>query len=143
MAYQIRRQDPEIEELQLVNRDGSVAETLEVALNGADLAERVSKEYVNLLNAQSYANDPKTGKDPESMAEAVEKLGNCVIDLYNAALGEENTRKILDFYNGRTLEMIQEVNPFVIDVVIPKARKIAQQNRKAARASYRKGIFQR
>lgn len=143
MAYQIRRQDPEIEELQLVNRDGSVAETLKVALNGADLAERVSREYVNLLNAQSYANDPKTGKDPEGMAEAVEKLGNCVIDLYNAALGEENTRKILDFYNGRTMEMIQEVNPFVINVVIPKARKIAQQNRKAAMASYRKGIFQR
>lgn len=142
MAYQIHRQDQDIEELQLVNPDGSVAETLKITLNGADLAERVSRDYVKLLEAQSYANNPETGNDPARMAEATEKLGTCVIDLYNAALGEENTRKILDFYEGRILEMIQEVNPFVINVVIPKVRKIAQQNRKAARKSYsQRGFF--
>lgn len=138
MAYQVKRQVKEYEDLELVDANGVVKDVIRVKLNDSDMIANVNKKYIDLVKAQDYCSRLKAdgNPSPEDMAEATEKLGQCVINLYEAAFGEASAKKILDFYEGRIVEMIQEVNPFLMEVVIPKARKIAQNNRKGIIASY-------
>lgn len=140
MAYQVKRQVKEYEDLELVDENGVVKDVIRVKVNDSDMIANVNKKYIELVKAQDYCNRLKGEEKlvPEYMAEATERLGQCVIDLYEAAFGETNAKKILDFYEGRIVEMIQEVNPFLLDVVIPKARKIVQNNKKGIMGSYNK-----
>ena len=138
MAYQAKRQVKEFEDLELVDANGVVKDVIRVKLNDSDMIANVNKKYIDLVKAQDYCNRIKSDGQPssEDMAEATENLGQCVISLYEAAFGAENAKKILDFYEGRIVEMIQEVNPFLKDVVIPNARKIAQNSRKGIMGAY-------
>lgn len=138
MAHQVRRQVREYEDLELLDENGTVKDVIRVNLNDSDMIANVNKKYIELVKAQDYCNRLKGEEKlvPEYMEEAIERLGQCVIDLYESAFGETNAKQILDFYEGRIVEMIQEVNPFLLDVVIPKARKIVQNSKKGIMGSY-------
>lgn len=133
MAYQAGRSKKTIETLELVNEDGSVAEIIEVRLDADGMAEKVSEQYIELIKIQKkYAGVTPQAATPEVLKE----LGEAVISLYNAVFGEADTCRILDFYEDRTIEMCKEINPFIIDVVLPAVRAIGQQNRKNALKVY-------
>lgn len=50
--------------------------------------------------------------------------------MIEAVFGSDDTKTILDFYNGRYTDMISEVAPFITTVVIPDLRRITQENKK-------------
>lgn len=136
MAYQIKRSQKTIEQLDLVDSAGSV-KTIDVRLDADGLVEKVSKKYMDLLNAQKEASELNVvTANPEKVVQTQERLGNVTLALFEAVFGEEDTKTILDFYDGNTIEMIQAVVPFIVQVVIPEIRKISQENRKQAMQSY-------
>ncbi len=134
MAYQVKRAVIAEEVLELLNEDGSVAESIVVRLDADGMAEKVSKEYVNLVNIQQKCAEYAAAKT--ATPEVLEEMGNAVVSLYNAVFGESDTKIIIDFYEGKYIEMCHNVNPFITEIVIPKVRAIGKNKRKEAVGSY-------
>ena len=124
MAYTVTRKNRIKEQLQLCNSDGSVALVADVDLNVDIIANRISKAYETLgmaqLALQEAPNDSR----------AMEAYGNAVISVFNVIFGEENTEKIVAFYENNWSEMLLDLFPFINNEIMPKIRE-ASEERKA------------
>lgn len=130
MAYQAKREKKCIEDLELVNENGEVERTIHVELDAGAVVQKLSSKYIALLRAQQEAAGISEGIDTaEDVQGAYMKLGQAVTDIMAAMFGEEDAGYIVDFYSGNYVEMVKQVVPFISDVVIPKVRKIAQENK--------------
>lgn len=133
MAYQVKRSERIEETLELLDEQGKVVETIKVSLDPDSVVEKVSKRYAELLRVQSkIAQIAKL----EEKAQAYEELGTAVVELFKAVFGEKDTEKIVAFYTDNYIEMCRNIMPFITGVVIPKVRKISQDNRKSVMQSY-------
>ena len=122
--YQVTRQNRIKEQLQLCHADGTVALTADVDLNVDMIANRVSKAYETLGIAQLALQEaPNDGA-------AMEAYGNAVISVFNVIFGEENTQKIVEFYENNWTEMLLDLFPFINNEIMPKIRE-ASADRKA------------
>lgn len=133
--YQAKRNQHYVEQLQLVDEKGNVAHVLDVDLDPAEVAEKLSRKYADLLKVKSEV-DSIDRSNPESMPEAYEKLGDAAMALIDAVFGDEGAKVIYDFYGNRYAEIVTEIMPFVTNVVVPKVRELAQGQRKAALQKY-------
>lgn len=132
MAYQAKRRKIYEEEFQLVEEDGVVVHTLRVSLDADSVIKKLSEKHVALVKAlKDVQNEKNTASE-----NALEVLGNAVIDILEAVFGKEDAKTIIEFYENRYVEMCQEVMPFVTGTVIPEVRKIAQENKKQVLAQY-------
>lgn len=132
MAFKLKR-FKKTESLELVNEEGVTEKVITVRLDKAGLAMNVSKKFVEIQRLQAMAEKAR-GK--ENAEELVTKLGQTVIDFFEIIFGEEDTKAILEFYEGNYIEMALEVMPFIQEKVLPTVRAIAQQNRRTAMTSY-------
>ena len=135
MAYQMKRRKPVVETLELVNEYGAVEKTIELSLDPDAMVKKVSRKYVELLTIQQKAAQWQKSDDAE-LAGVVEEVGAAFVDLMEAVFGEEDAHVILDFYENRVQEMVQEVMPFIAERVIPRLRESAQANRKERARKY-------
>lgn len=132
MSFKLKR-FKKTESLELVNEEGATEKIITVRLDKAGLATKASKKYVEIQRLQAMAEKAR-GK--ENAEELVTKLGQTVIDFFEIIFGEEDTKVILEFYEGNYIEMALEVMPFIQEKVLPTVRAIAQQNRRTAMTSY-------
>lgn len=135
MAYQIKRRNHYVEQLELVDESGRIAHTLNIDLDPGVVAEDLSKKYLDLMKTKEEVDQLKLEK-PEELVEAYEQLGNAAISMIAAVFGKENTEVILKFYDGRYNDLILEVVPFIRDVVVPEVRRMAQEQRKEILKKY-------
>lgn len=137
MAYQAKRSKKYIEEFELVDENGEVAHRMQVKLDAAELIKNVNGKYLNLVKAlaktQAYSTGQLTNDDA---AEALDTLGSAMVDMLEVVFGQENARVIVDFYEGRYVEMAQEVFPFFTDVVIPRCGEIIKENKAQIKSKY-------
>lgn len=146
MAYQAKRKKEYVEEFQLVKDDGSVVKTILVKLDADSVVKNLSEKHVALVRALEDVRSVSASNEAEDKARGLEVLGSAVTDMLEAVFGAEDARVIVDFYEGRYIEMCSEVVPFITSVVIPGIRKIAKDNKKAALAGYGqrpRGLFGR
>lgn len=143
MAYQIKRKNRVVEKLELCNADGSVALAVDVDINVDDIGGKIAAAQKALVAAQEQIS-----KDSKS-DEAKEAFGSAVISLFIVLFGEEDTERILAFYDGRYTEMLVDVFPFINDVVMPRVREASESRKeqllnmaRASKRSARKGFFQ-
>ena len=135
MAYSAKRKKIYEEEFLLTEEDGTVVHTLHVALDADSMAKKIYEKQIALLEAMHVLkNLQDTTQD--AYGDKLKELGNIVIDLLETVFGKEDTKTILEFYDSRYIEMCQELTPFIMDVVIPQVRKIAQSNKKQVLKSY-------
>ena len=125
MAYKVTRQKRVTEDLELVDENGAVVETIHVDLDSDVMAKQLSEKYLALINAQKVMQESKEADADKKL----EVIGVAIIDLFESVFGKENAKRILDFYENKYIEMCQEVLPFVVNVIIPKVRSAAQQSR--------------
>lgn len=133
MAYQARRKALYTEAFELAEEDGTVIHTLQVSLDPDSMAANLSRKHLALTRALQAVNASDVEGNP---AEALETAGNAVRDIVEAVFGEDGAKTILDFYDGRYIEIAREVLPFVTDCVIPAVRQMAQENKAEAVAGY-------
>ena len=131
MAYQAKRTRVFKEEFQLIDEDGKIAKTLFVELDPSIMAQNLSRKYVDLQRALVAVEKAETNK--ENMYETV---GKSMREIMETVFGVEGAKTIVEFYSERYIEMCREVLPFVSEIVIPQARKLAQENRKNIVAGY-------
>lgn len=121
MAYQIKIAKNRIEEdLELVHADGSEAVTIHVSIDTGNIGKAVLKCYENVGNAQARLQSGETN------ANTMEAYGRAVIELFGVIFGEENTRKLLEAFDGNETEMLLGVFPFIEDVVMPAVRSTSE-----------------
>lgn len=137
MAFKLKR-FKKTESIELVNEEGVTEKVITVRLDKAGLAMKASKKYVEIQRLQAMAEKAR-GK--ENAEELVTKLGQTVIDFFEIIFGEEDTKAILEFYEGNYIEMALEVMPFIQEKILPVSRAIAQQKRRTAITSYSRPLM--
>lgn len=131
MTYQAKRTHGYIQELELVEADGTVAHSLKIALDPGSMVEKLSRQHMEIVKAQKEVQAIDTGiKNGKVLLGAYQKLGNAVMTEIRSVFGDEQSDIIFEFYNGDYNAIVKEIYPFIKDVVIPDVRRIAQQNKR-------------
>lgn len=137
MAYQAKKHKRFQEEFELVDEYGRVAHTLHVELDADSMVININRKYADLTKALYETTEMKRkAESVEELSRCIEILGRAVTDLLEAVFGSDGTKVIIDFYEGRYMEMSQEVLPFISQVVIPRMIEIRNENKKSAFAKY-------
>lgn len=131
MAYQAKRKKRFIEDFELIDEKGNLFKTLHVELDADDMVAKINRKYTGLCQALKETTEIKRkSQSNEEIADCVEKLGNAVVQLFEAVFGIEDAKTIVEFYDNRYIEMCNEVVPFITKVVIPRLYDIRKQNQK-------------
>lgn len=137
MAYQAKRHKKFQEDFELVNESGEVVHLLHVSLDADDMVVKINRKYTALTKALAETTEIKRkAENPEEIQKSVEILGTAVVDLLEAVFGTEDTEKTIQFYEGRYIEMSQEVIPFITQCVIPKLIEMKKDNKRAVLSGY-------
>lgn len=137
MTYQAKRTHGYIQELELVEADGTVVHCLKVALDPGTMAERLSRQHMEIVKVQKEVQAIDASiKNQKILLDAYQKLGNAVMTEIRSVFGDEQSDIIFDFYNGDYNSIVKEVYPFISEVVIPDVRRIAQQNKREILQKY-------
>lgn len=137
MAYQAKKHKRLQEDFELVNEEGKIVHTLHVSLDADDMVVKIGRKYTALTKALADTTEmKKKAENAEEIQTALETLGMAVVDLLEAVFGAEDAKTIIKFYEGRYVEMSQEVIPFITQCVIPRMYEIRSENKKSVLNGY-------
>ena len=124
--YQLKKDVPFEDDIELLDESGKVVHTIHVSLCMNKLLGRYN-ETVNALKAAEIAIDPK---DEQSL----EAYGQIVMQLLRLIFGAD-ADAILAHYEGRYLEMLDNIMPYIFHTVGPELRKLSRQRMDALKAA--------
>lgn len=124
--YQLKKDVPFEDDIELLDESGKVVRTIHVSLCMNKLLGRYN-ETVNALKAAEIAIDPK---DEQSL----EAYGQIVMQLLRLIFGAD-ADAILAHYDGRYLEMLDNIMPYIFHTVGPELRKLSRQRMDALKAA--------
>lgn len=148
MAYQAKRSKKLKEDFELVDESGNILHSLEVSLDADDMVIAINRKYTTLTKALAETTElQRKAKNREDLTGSMEILGRAMVDLIEAVFGERNSKILLEFYEGKYLEMSREVLPFISNVVMPRLLEIRKENRQETLKRYnrkqRRAMFKR
>lgn len=124
--YQLKKNVPFEDDIELLDESGKVVRTVHVSLCMNKLLGRYN-ETVNALKAAEIAIDPK---DEQSL----EAYGQIVMQLLRLIFGAD-ADVILSHYEGRYLEMLDNIMPYIFHTIGPELRKLSRQRMDALKAA--------
>ena len=124
--YQLKKNVPFEDDIELLDESGKVVRTIHVSLCMNKLLGRYN-ETVNALKAAEVAIDPK---DEQSL----EAYGQIVMQLLRLIFGDD-ADVILAHYEGRYLEMLDNIMPYIFHTIGPELRKLSRQRMDALKAA--------
>ena len=124
--YQLKKTVPFEDDIQLLDESGKVVRTIHVSLCMNKLLGRYT-EAINALKTAEIAVDPK---DEQSL----EAYGQIVMQLLRLIFGAD-ADVILTHYDGRYLEMLDNVMPYIFHTIGPGRRKLSRQRMDALKAA--------
>ena len=124
--YQLKKDVPFEDDIELLDESGKVVHTSHVSLCMNKLLGRYN-ETVNALKSAEIAIDPK---DEQSL----EAYGQIVMQLLRLIFGAD-ADVILAHYEGRYLEMLDNIMPYIFHTIGPELRKLSRQRMDALKAA--------
>ena len=124
--YQLKKDVPFEDDIELLDESGKVVHTIHISLCLDKLLGRYN-ETVNALKAAEIAIDPK---DEQSL----EAYGQIVMQLLRLIFGAD-ADVILAHYEGRYLEMLDTIMPYIFHTIGPELRKLSRQRMDALQAA--------
>ena len=124
--YQLKKNVPFEDDIELLDESGKVVHTIHISLCLDKLLGRYN-ETVNALKAAEIAIDPK---DEQSL----EAYGQIVMQLLRLIFGAD-ADVILAHYEGRYLEMLDNIMPYIFHTSGPELRKLSRQRMDALKAA--------
>lgn len=123
MAYELKRSPKVTKEVQIGD------ETLTIKIEAGVIAREFNQRYNAIIRAKHDFDNAKGSSDntPAALEDVLRKLGNAVTALMELCFGNENTAKIIKFYDGDYIEMIEYVVPFIVDEVMPAIEKALKE----------------
>lgn len=128
--FELKRSEKIVEQIK-VGED-----IIEVNLDAGAIQARFTKSYNELLRAQSAINGV-TGENLDAASERLKQYGNAVVAVLQVVFGEENTQKILAFYENNYSEMFTQIYPFIAEVIIPKISEASKRKAEELKALYK------
>ena len=112
------------DEIKLEKKDGTI-EILEIKINlNPDLVQKYRSLQVQMIDLQSqYKNNPEN-------PQIIENIGKVVVDIFSLLFGEENTKKLLEFYDEDYTQMLSDLFPYIQNVLVPKITEVAKKRQK-------------
>lgn len=124
--YQLKKDVPFEDDIELLDESGKVVRTIHVSLCMNKLLGRYN-ETVNALKAAEIAIDPKDEK-------SLEAYGQIVMQLLRLIFGMD-ADVILAHYEGRYLEMLDNIMPYIFHTIGPELRKLSRKRMDALKAA--------
>lgn len=124
--YQLKKDVPFEDDIELLDESGKVVRTIHVSLCMNKLLGRYN-ETVNALKAAEIAIDQKDDK-------SLEAYGQIVMQLLRLIFGND-ADVILAHYEGRYLEMLDNIMPYIFHTIGPELRKLSRQRMDALKAA--------
>ena len=124
--YQLKKTVPFEDDIELLDESGKVLRTIHISLSLDKLLGRYN-ETINALKAAEIAIDPK---DEQSL----EAYGQIVMQLLRLIFGAD-ADVILAHYEGRYLEMLDNIMPYIFHTIGPELRKLSRQRMDALKAA--------
>ena len=124
--YQLKKDVPFEDDIELLDESGKVVRTIHISLCMNKLLGRYN-ETVNALKSAEIAIDPK---DEQSL----EAYGKIVMQLLRLIFGAD-ADVILAHYEGRYLEMLDNIMPYIFHTICPELRKLSRQRMDALKAA--------
>ncbi len=124
--YQLKKTVPFEDDIELLDESGKVVRTIHVSICMDKLLGRYN-ETINAMKAAEIAIDPK---DEQSLA----TYGNIVMQLLRLIFGDD-ADVILAHYEGRYLEMLDNIMPYIFHTIGPELRKLSRQRMDALKAA--------
>lgn len=124
--YQLKKNVPFEDDIELLDESGNVVRTIHISLCLDKLLGRYN-ETINAMKAAEIAIDPK---DEQSL----EAYGQIVMQLLRLIFGAD-ADVILAHYEGRYLEMLDNIMPYIFHTVGPELRKLSRQRMDALKAA--------
>ena len=124
--YQLKKNVPFEDDIELLDESGKVVHTIHVSLCMNKLLGRYN-ETINALKAAEIAIDPK---DEQSL----EAYGQIVMQLLRLIFGAD-ADVVLAHYEGRYLEMLDNIMPYIFHTIGPELRKLSRQRMDALKAA--------
>ncbi len=79
--------------------------------------QKIAIEFNKRRNALAFA---EIDARREATQETMDELGHRMCALFEIIFGEENTVKILEYYEHNYVEMLTKIYPYIRDVAMPK-----------------------
>ena len=124
--YQLKKDVPFEDDIELLDESGKVVRTIHISLCLDKLLGRYN-ETINALKAAEIAIDPK---DEQSL----EAYGQIVMQLLRLIFGDD-ADVILAHYEGRYLEMLDNIMPYIFRTIGPELRKLSRRRMDALKAA--------
>ena len=124
--YQLKKSAPFEDDIELLDESGNVVRTIHISLCLDKLLGRYN-ETINALKAAEIAIDPK---DEQSL----EAYGQIVMQLLRLIFGAD-ADVILAHYDGRYLEMLDNIMPYIFQTIGPELRKLSRRRMDALKAA--------
>ena len=124
--YQLKKSAPFEDDIELLDESGNVVRTIHISLCLDKLLGRYN-ETVNALKAAEIAIDPKN-------EQSLEAYGQIVMQLLRLIFGAD-ADVILAHYDGRYLEMLDNIMPYIFHTIGPELRKLSRQRMDALKAA--------
>ena len=124
--YQLKKDVPFEDDIELLDESGNVVRTIHISLCLDKLLGRYN-ETVNALKSAEIAIDPK---DEQSL----EAYGQIVMQLLRLIFGAD-ADVILAHYEGRYLEMLDNIMPYIFHIIGPELCKLSRQRMDALKAA--------
>ena len=110
-------------------------EILTVNISADTALKEFNKNFNAVVAAENQLKQLTGGTDAD-IEQVVDAYSQAVIGLLRLLFGEENTEKILTFYENNYVEMVNEVFPFVLDVILPKVKELMDEEKQKLAARY-------
>lgn len=114
MAYKLTRSGKINEKLEL-----ETGQVIEVNVSIADIIKEYTLNFNNLIKLEKELKTVTI----ENMEPFCEKMGNVFLRLMNVLFGEKDTEIIVKYYNENYFELINNVTPFIVEVIQPHVRE--------------------
>ena len=138
MAYQIKRSNKVVEDLELTESDGTVVKTLHIDVDIDAITANFRAEYNDLIKAErAVKTAQRTGVSEDNFQAIYEEYGAAIIAVLKTVLGEENTLEVLEFYEDNYVEMSVEVFPFISDVIVPRIRDTVENSKRTIKTRFK------
>lgn len=124
--YEIKKTARLKEELKLVDGDKELIVPVDVDFNSA--LHRYNLARNNIIRARNGA---------------LEDTGKAVCDLFEVFFGADATVKIVEWYEGRWEEMLEDVFPYLTGVIVPKLEAASKAKRDKLVAMYKESARRR
>lgn len=124
--YQLKKSAPFEDDIELLDESGNVVRTIHISICLDKLLGRYN-ETINALKAAEIAIDPKN-------EQSLEAYGQIVMQLLRLIFGTD-ADVILAHYEGRYLEMLDNIMPYIFHTIGPELRKLSRRRMDALKAA--------